>query len=38
LKKFCDEVFVVGVCFDEQLVDEIPMEETDQKIDMLITP
>eukprot|EP01080_Neovahlkampfia_damariscottae_P012042 gene12042-5438_t len=38
LKKYCNDVFVVGVCFDEQLVDDIPMEKNDQKMDLVITP
>jgi 5-formyltetrahydrofolate cyclo-ligase len=35
LKEFCPKVTTIGVCFDFQLVDEIPMDEKDQKIDFI---
>lgn len=27
-----------GLCLDEQLVEEVPVDETDQRVDIVITP
>lgn len=38
LPQLREDCLIIGVCFDEQLVEEIPTEEHDLPVDVVITP
>lgn len=38
LPKLRKDCVRVGVCFDEQLVDDLPCEDRDERVDVVITP